>query len=242
MHVKSILRAASATGALMLSVSCAGSMDAPPEPQGKQAELVSQKREWLKGYFDDCQVCFTAFEQCERGSISADETSACQVALDACVRGGLKDDGDDDAVDGGAADDDQDDDGKVDEADAGVDLGDDDDADAGDANDDDADAGDADDVDVDAGDEDDDGKAEDPNKGKLIEDVGVCLADLRTCIGADNADRRACIGELKSCVKEAVSGAFQGVCQTQINECVKERVPASALERVRDLCEEALLP
>lgn len=227
MHFRSIVKLASAGLALMGSFSCAGSMDnGESDVGGIHAELIAKKREWLKGYHDDCQVCFNAFEQCGRGAVSDAETEACQVALDACVRGGLIDeeDGGVDASDGGLpppADDDgaDDGDGADDSGDAGIDVED--------------DAGIADD---------DDNDDTDQSKGELIEDIGVCLDNVRSCMSVPNADKRACIDALKGCVKAAVSGAFEGVCASEIKECIEERVSSATLERVRELCEEAVVP
>src|SRR5690606_4082348 len=93
---------------------CAGTMDTQggePEIVGQRAELVFKKKEWLKTYDENCDVCFQAFELCQRGAQDEATSDACQVALDSCVRGGLvKDDGEDDNVDQGDED-----------ADAGVD-------------------------------------------------------------------------------------------------------------------------
>lgn len=236
MHIRSFVLVASVTSALALSASCAGSMEDPTgnQPVGSHAELVSKKREWLKGYHDDCQVCFKAFEQCKVGAASADEQDACQVALDACVRGGLEtpadpgdggvDDGDDGDADGDAGvgsggSDDPSDDGDGD-SDAGVDDGD---------TDGDADAGDN------GG-----GGAQDPGKVDLIDDIGECLDQIRSCLNAPSADTEACIDDLKGCVKTAIDGAFENLCDHQISACVKERVPEDALQSVRDLCEDSL--
>lgn len=208
MHFRSILKPASAAWALMCSFSCAGSMDnGESDVGGLHAEIISKKREWLKGYHDDCQTCFAAFEQCERGSISDAETSACQIALDACVRGGLIDEGD----------------GGVSESDGGLPAP----GDDGAIEDDDDDA-------------DDDGQ--DNGNGELIDDIGVCLDNVHSCMSVPSADKRACIGALEGCVKTAVSGAFDGVCARQLSQCVKDRVSTATLEHVRNLCEEAVVP
>jgi len=52
------------------------------------AQLVAQKREWLENYDAHCSACFQAFDLCEQGAEEA-ELDSCQLALDACVRGGL---------------------------------------------------------------------------------------------------------------------------------------------------------
>ncbi len=77
---------------------CTGTADVgkSPEVVGERAEIVAQKRDWLRNYDENCEVCFKAFELCGKGARDQAETDACQTALDACVRGGLiKDDGND---------------------------------------------------------------------------------------------------------------------------------------------------
>jgi hypothetical protein len=92
------------------AVACYGTADTgkSPEVVGERAEIVAQKRDWLRAYDKSCEVCFEAFEQCGKGANDQSEIDACKTALDACVRGGLvKDDGNGNGdADGGAAVDD----------------------------------------------------------------------------------------------------------------------------------------
>jgi hypothetical protein len=89
------------------AVACYGTADTgKSDVVGERAEIVAQKRDWLRAYDKSCEVCFEAFEQCGKGAADQSEVDACKTALDACVRGGLvKDDGNNNGdVDGGAAD------------------------------------------------------------------------------------------------------------------------------------------
>jgi len=237
MHVRSIVVGVLTAGALTAFVGCAGSMQDSEDraPVGTAAELVAKKHQWLKSYNEDCQVCFKAFEQCQDGARSSRDDQACQIALNSCVRGGLQsgggdDDGEVSTDDGGAGSGDAGTPDDVGSDDAGVIDDDDDDADA------DAGASDPGDVDADAD------AGVDDNKGELIEDVKQCLEQVRDCVNAANADKKACIGELKSCVRDAISKSFRDLCDREISQCVRDRVPQEALDSVRKQCEDSPTP
>jgi hypothetical protein len=109
MGLKSLIGAAIAATFVLGATACTGTADMgkSPEVVGERAEIVAQKRDWLRNYDENCEVCFKAFELCGKGARDQAEIDACQTALDACVRGGLiKDDGNDNGgedADGGAA-------------------------------------------------------------------------------------------------------------------------------------------
>jgi hypothetical protein len=256
---------------------CAGTMEdsSTPEVVGEGGELVARKQQWLQDYDANCDVCFKAFELCEKGAAEDQATlDACQTALDSCVKGGLIKDDEDDAdaddenaddngeeeedADAGVEDDGDDnggDDGNVDngeeeeEEDAGVeDDGDDNngDDDGNVDNGEEEEEEDADeDVDVDEavdeanGDNDGDnnGQPGDQAKAELIEAIQACLDDASTCFQADNADVRECLDGLKTCVDEALDGAFEGVCEDQRDRCEERDASDEEVESVNDLCE-----
>jgi hypothetical protein len=219
-------------------------------------------RSLLKAYDADCEVCFKAFDQCQLGARDAAEDDACQVALDACVRGGMidrDDEGDDDKDDDDAGDEganngtnnggnDDKDGGGDDGANNGANNGEDNDDDAGaDDDDDDGDAG-VDDDDGDAGvdeDDDDDGEADDPaggdpDKKALLEAVRACVSDARDCTDAAGADVRACLSKLRACVKEVLASSFEGVCTGQRAACERNDASREARRSVEQLCEGGL--
>lgn len=239
-------------GGALGATACSATMDSSTEPKvvGEQAELVARKKEWLKAYDADCEVCFKAFDQCQLGALDATEEDACQIALDACVRGGMIDDDEDD--DGGAAGGD-DDDGSN-NGDVDVDAGEvadggasepDDDGDSNDAgvdnDDDDDDDGDAEqDAGVDEDDDDGGVTGGDPGKKALLEAVRECVSDARDCTDAADADARACLSTLRACVKEVLSSSFEGVCNDQIARCDRDNAPREARRSVAQLCEGGL--
>ena len=257
MKMDALIGSALAGACMFGVVSCTaslGDVSEGPEIVGEQAELVSRKREWLSNYDEDCDVCFKAFEMCQRGALDDDEQAACEVALDACVRGGMiddegDDDGDGDDEDGGVDDgdvddgrgDDDDDDGDLDEDDqdndGDVDNG---DVDDGDVDDDDGRGDDGDDGDADDGDDevDDDDLGDD--KEAILEEIKVCLADVRDCVRDPDQDRRACVDDLRTCVKGALEGAFDSICEGQINACIERGASRRALESVQSLCEDGV--
>lgn len=90
---------------------CSGHVDGPGTPEvevvGEHAQLVAENRDWLKNYDGHCDVCFAAFELCEKAADGAEELDACELAMNTCVRGGLiKDDADEVDEDAGVVDED----------------------------------------------------------------------------------------------------------------------------------------
>lgn len=205
------------TGVVAL-VACEGKQGTADEapPVGEHAELVAKKRAWLEGYDRHCEACVVAFELCGKGAVDDDERIACQVAMDACIRGGLLGS----EEDGGVADEDA----AVDaDDDADVYVVDDDDVD--DVEDEDAYEADAGEVyedagieDADAGADDDADDAED-ERDELVTAVGVCLEQARACLADEEVEVRQCLGDLRRCVKGALAGSFESTCQAQVRSC-----------------------
>jgi hypothetical protein len=246
-----------ATFAVALAA-CAGSMeDSAPKVVGEGGELVAKKQQWLQNYDSSCDVCFQAFELCKKGDGGL---GTCTRSLNACVAGGLiKDDDDtnaggdqnaddngaDEDVDAGVVDvggDDEVDNGDDQDVDAGVDVGGDDEVDNND--DGNVDNGDDTDVDVDEATEeanrpndgDQDGQPGDQVKQQLIEDIQACLDTAGECFAGDNADADACLDALKSCVSDALDGAFVNVCDGQRHRCQERNASEDETQSVEDLC------
>lgn len=241
------------TGVVALAA-CEGKVDSSDEPApiGEYAAFVAKKKDWLEGYDRHCEACFVAFELCEKGARDDDELVACQVALEACMRGGLIVNGEDGGVDDGdGGNDDADADGGVDDADADVvgDGGIDDDDDDGDEDDQidedqdaggDADAGAGDDDDADddgdADDDADDGDGADGGDDELVEAVGVCLEEGKGCLASDDTEVRQCLSDLKQCVKGVLAGRFESICSEQVRACRAEGGSREKIESVERQC------
>lgn len=258
------------TGLVVLGA-CTGSVDGAgtsTEDSGESSQLVARKKQWLETYDRYCAGCFQAFETCQQEAAEASESVDCKAQLDACMRDGLvKDDADADAD---QADDDEDADASADDdadvaddPDANVD---DNDADAG-ANQDDADADEEDadagadeddddaDADADAGAEDDgeddaavddDGgdeeeAAQDAIKTQLIEDIGICLEEVGSCLQTQPDDARPCLREVKVCVREALTVAFNAVCGDEVALAEEENASKERVQGLQLQCAEQLV-
>lgn len=232
---------------------CAGKLeleDNGPEIVGHRAELVYKKREWLKRYDEHCNACFDAFKLCQLGAEDDATRDACQVALDACVRGGLVDDnGDGDTPndpDDGAGDDDTstddagtgsgNDDAPTDDGSAGDD---DTSTDDGATSDDDADF----DEDIDeARDDNGDDVADEPGvrvREEVVENVRLCLEQGNACL-TGGGDFRDCVRALKACVREALDDAFDELCIEQLKLCRVDGSAEELVSSVERLCEGGL--
>lgn len=251
MQVKMLLGGSAFLGCVVLVAACAGELRGDGEAEsaardevvGEYAARVAQRRSWLESYDRQCGVCFDAFELCQKGAEDADQLAACQVAMDACVRGGLVDGAGPDVVDSPDEDLASDDAGERLDDDADVDE------DAADA-DDDADAED------DAGDDDDaldeqdggaggglrpgDGQDIDPTKEKLIEAVEQCLVEVRACLSPDDADPTQCVQAVEGCVKQALASTFEDVCSEQVSRCRAEDGRSERVRSVERQCEARL--
>ncbi|HEY6878185.1 MAG TPA: hypothetical protein VI299_09200 [Polyangiales bacterium] len=243
---------------------CIGSLDGSPahdsDVVGEHAAIVAKKREWLQNYDGHCNVCFEAFELCQKAAESQGVLDACEVAMNTCVRAGLVDQdagtvGEDASVEdeanqdrdaGNEADFDEDadvvdDDSIFDEEDAGAGQR---DAgrgrgsrrrDAGANLETDASFADA----ADAGslvDQGDAGGAQsaDDSKAQLVENIQACLATAGACL--NGGEPAQCLGALRTCVKTTLQSTFQNVCTRQIGACRNERGPRPALESVERIC------
>jgi hypothetical protein len=238
---------------------CAGTMeDSNPKIVGESAELVAKKQQWLQDYDDNCQVCFKAFELCERGALA--DAEACQSALDSCVAGGLvrvdddgeSDDPSDDDADAGAGEEEDDGDRDLDEAideengeeeeeDADAGVGDEEEEEEGEEEEEEEDG----DRDLDEAideangeqDGDQDGAPGDQVKADLIEDIRVCLDQADNCLDSDDADAGQCLDALETCVEQALDGAFDDVCEGQRRRCEERNASDDEVESVESLCE-----
>jgi hypothetical protein len=96
MQLKLLIGSSLLAAVMLTGAACEGTIsdEGDFDVIGVQAELVQKKRAWITGYDRHCSVCFEAFELCEKGSVDVLDAANCEAALNACVRGGLINDGD----------------------------------------------------------------------------------------------------------------------------------------------------
>ena len=252
------MRLAMGLGCLVLAVGCVGELSLPGQgPDSAQQELVENKTAWLQAYDGHCDECFEGFRQCRQAAASIEELSNCGSELRACVRDGVDQSTDELEADEPPGLDDEGDEPLDGEGEEPVDVDDNDDDGANEGGNpvggDEVDPETGQDIDTGADDDDDPAPELDPEaepvadpeadpepvidtedpKAELRAGIQACLQEGRACLESPDTDALQCLGELRSCVKDVLTTAFEGVCERVQAQDLPERVAA----KVGRLCD-----